>query len=389
MLGLGAAATALFVAAFSGDQRAKFNRLNPFPWAEEERPIRWPGDRSLRELAGKPSFWAMAIGAALTALVGYGLAGFQATEVPRGQARLLGKIQWLESTGHADYAAISSGLNKRYANNWQAGLTYTYMLFMHDDTTNFQYEGNNPFDPDAEWARSQEFQRHTLRFNAIYRLPWDINLSGAYFFGSGNYYQTTIAATPFGSVGNNRYVTTAVTVPADVADRFDGPTSFAVGDVIPRNALKGDPLHRVDFRVAKDIPLPSGMKLGLIAGNPFDVGRRLFATGLPTRVPKLLQTHGGRLLAVLCIDDDISERTLGTVSRNRRHRDPETALSHAGMLKNGFLLRHRQLPAGPQSPAGWSFIWRCSLSSSNIRVTSLSSSSAKRTTAAARRRSRR
>ncbi|MEZ5292638.1 MAG: hypothetical protein R2745_16270 [Vicinamibacterales bacterium] len=175
-----------------------------------------------------------------------------------------GKIQWLESTGHADFAAISSGLNKRYANNWQAGVTYTYMLFMHDDTTNFQYEGNNPFDPDAEWARSQEFQRHTLRFNGIYHLPFDINLSGAYLFGSGNYYQTTIAATPYGPVGNNRTVTAAITVPSDVQDRFDGPTSFAVGDVIPRNALKGQPLHRVDLRLAKDIPLGNGMRLGLI-----------------------------------------------------------------------------------------------------------------------------
>ncbi|MGE0814434.1 MAG: carboxypeptidase regulatory-like domain-containing protein [Vicinamibacterales bacterium] len=175
-----------------------------------------------------------------------------------------GKIQWLESTGHADFAAISSGLNKRYSNNWQAGVTYTYMLFMHDDTTNFQYEGNNPFDPDAEWARSQEFQRHTLRVNGIYHLPFDINLSGAYLFGSGNYYQTTIAATPFGAVGNNRTVTTALTVPSAVQDRFDGPTSFSPGDVIPRNALKGDPLHRVDLRVAKDIPLGNGMRLGLI-----------------------------------------------------------------------------------------------------------------------------
>ena len=38
---------------------------------------------ALRELAGKPSFWTMAIGAALTALVGYGLAGFQAPMAQR------------------------------------------------------------------------------------------------------------------------------------------------------------------------------------------------------------------------------------------------------------------------------------------------------------------
>ena len=75
-------------------------------------------------------------------------------------------------------------------------MSYTYMLFMNDDTTNFQYQGNNPFDPEAEWARSTDFQRHTLRFNGIWRLPYDISVSGAYLFGSGNYYATTVGAEP-------------------------------------------------------------------------------------------------------------------------------------------------------------------------------------------------
>jgi len=38
---------------------------------------------TLRELASKPTFWTMALGAALTALVGYGLAGFQAPMAQR------------------------------------------------------------------------------------------------------------------------------------------------------------------------------------------------------------------------------------------------------------------------------------------------------------------
>ena len=38
---------------------------------------------TLRELGPKPTFWTMAIGAALTALVGYGLTGFQAPMVQR------------------------------------------------------------------------------------------------------------------------------------------------------------------------------------------------------------------------------------------------------------------------------------------------------------------
>jgi hypothetical protein len=176
-----------------------------------------------------------------------------------------GVIQWLEANGKADYGALSAAVNRRYRNNWQASLSYTLLLFMHDNTTNFQYQGNNPFTPEAEWARSTEFQRHTLRLNGIWRLKYDFSVSGAYLYGSGNYYQTNFAANPFGHGGVTRYVTAPTTVSADVADRFDGPTSFGIGDVIPRNALKGLPLHRVDVRLSKDVNLPGGVKITGIA----------------------------------------------------------------------------------------------------------------------------
>jgi hypothetical protein len=38
-----------------------------------------------------------------------------------------------------------------------------------------------------------------------------------------------------------------------------------VGDVVPRNALKGLPLHRVDLRVSKDFGLPGSAKITGIA----------------------------------------------------------------------------------------------------------------------------
>ncbi len=139
---------------------------------------------------------------------------------------------------------------------------------MNDDTTNFQFEGNNPFDPDAEWARSTDFQRHTLRLNGLWRGPWGINIVGRLLLRLGQLLlHDHCSANPFGAVTRaaNRYVTAPVTVPAGVQDRFDGPTSFAVGDLVPRNALKGDPLHRVDMRLSKDFTLPGGMRISLIA----------------------------------------------------------------------------------------------------------------------------
>ncbi len=176
-----------------------------------------------------------------------------------------GKIQWLASDGRADFATISTAVTRRFRNNWQASLSYTLTLFQHDNTTGFQFEGNNPFDPRAEWARSTEFQRHTVRLNGIWRLPYGFSVAGAYLHGSGNYFATTYAANPFGAVGTNRFVTVPLIVNPTALDRFDGNASYAVGEVVPRNALKGFPLHRVDLRASKDVALPGGVKLTGIA----------------------------------------------------------------------------------------------------------------------------
>jgi len=51
----------------------------------------------------------------------------------------------------------------------------------------------------------------------------------------------------------------------NVADRFDGPASIAPGQVAPRNALQGLPLHRIDLPVSKDIGLSNGIRLTGIA----------------------------------------------------------------------------------------------------------------------------
>jgi len=190
-----------------------------------------------------------------------------------------GQIQWLESSGHADYAALATGFTRRFRNNFQANVAYTLMFYMNDDTTGFQYQGNNPFEPDAEWARSTDFQRHTLRFNGIYRLPYGFSLAGAYLYGSGNYYSTTVALNPFGHTGTTRLNsgTTALVIPESVAisstnsatiavrSRFDGPSSIAPGEIAPRDALVGLPLRKVDLRLTKEVKLHGNVKLTGIA----------------------------------------------------------------------------------------------------------------------------
>ena len=50
----------------------------------------------------------------------------------------------------------------------------------------------------------------------------------------------------------------------DVASRFNGPSTIASGETIPRNALQGLPLHKVDLRLTKDIKIAGSAKISLI-----------------------------------------------------------------------------------------------------------------------------
>jgi hypothetical protein len=55
-------------------------------------------------------------------------------------------------------------------------------------------------------------------------------------------------------------------------DRYAGNPVIASGDVIPRNALRGLPLHKVDLRITKEVALVKRVKATLIGEvyNLFD-----------------------------------------------------------------------------------------------------------------------
>jgi hypothetical protein len=181
--------------------------------------------------------------------------------------REYGQITWREGTGEREYMALMSSLTRRLHNKLQAGVTHTLMFYYNDDN-----DTNNNYGPELrEWARATEFQRQTLRTYALYQLPWRMAISGAYFYGSGNYFLATHASTPYGKPGANRLnVGAPVTIPTAVRDRFAGPDVICTGCVVPRNALRGLALHRVDFRFNKDIGLGGTRRLSLI-GELFNI----------------------------------------------------------------------------------------------------------------------
>jgi hypothetical protein len=182
-----------------------------------------------------------------------------------------GQISWYESIGKQDYLALSTGFTRRLQNNFQAGATHTLMFYQHDDGASWNNMGDNPFDREADWARSTSFQRNTVRLWAMYQLPFGLSASGVYFFGSGNYYGGTISGAPYGKPGTNRLnIGAPITIPEKMRDRFDGPDVIATGEVAPRNALRGTPLHKVDLRVQQEIKLFGNMRVQLV-GEVFNL----------------------------------------------------------------------------------------------------------------------
>jgi hypothetical protein len=195
-----------------------------------------------------------------------------------------GQIAYFVSTGKRDAALLSTAINRRFQKNFQGGLTYTLMFSMHDDgTIGYTAPGqNNQFNYlDGEYATSTDFQRNTLRAWTLYRLPWGFTSSVSYFYGSGNRFAASVAAAVYGKPGTNRLnltaaggATTAIVIPSSatlangdvipVAARFHGPGTINSGDTIPRDALEGLPLHKVDLRLTKEIPIGSTVKVSLI-----------------------------------------------------------------------------------------------------------------------------
>jgi Carboxypeptidase regulatory-like domain len=194
-----------------------------------------------------------------------------------------GQLLAFTSDGHKDQTQISTAVTRRLRAGFQAGVTYTLMLSMHDDGT-LGYTNptaNNPFDYlDGEYATSADFQRNTVRGWALYQLPWGFSTSVSYFYGSGNRYNATIAGTPYGKTGSNRLnlsntggPAASITIPDDMVDRWQGPAVITSGMVIPRNALEGLSLHKVDLRLTKDVRLVASARLQLI-GEVFNLFNR-------------------------------------------------------------------------------------------------------------------
>lgn len=177
-----------------------------------------------------------------------------------------GEIQWMESTGRTEALLLSTSFTRRFRNNFQGGVTYTRTLRRHDNTTGFGIQSNNQFDLDADFSRSTDFQRDTVRANGIVNLPWQFTVGASFIYGSGTHDNATLSGRPFNKPGTNRLnIGAPIVVPTAVLDRWEGPAVIETGTVWPRNALRGLPIYKVDMRLSKTIGRPGALQVTMLA----------------------------------------------------------------------------------------------------------------------------
>jgi hypothetical protein len=153
--------------------------------------------------------------------------------------------------GQSDYHGLQMALTKRFRNRWQGAATYTLAWLKnrsglpHSGTTQVTF----PVAPDLgdEYTYAVTDQRNRMVLNGIWDMGWGFQLSGLYFFGSGERYETNYGG--------------------DVRD-YGSPDGSARlrpdGTIVPRNDLVGDSVNRTDLRLQKR----------------FTFGRRMSADGI-------------------------------------------------------------------------------------------------------------
>ena len=166
--------------------------------------------------------------------------------------------------GWSNYNAADFTLTKRFSHRWQGTATYTLARFKDSDPGRDQwYIGSDGMvarrpigfalapDMGGDYTLAGAYsgggvgaagdQRHRAVLNGIWDIGYGVQLSGIYFFGSGERRRTN-----FGSDLRDEGGTVGIIGAARL--RRDGT-------IIPRTGIVGDPIHRVDMRLQKRLPL--------------------------------------------------------------------------------------------------------------------------------------
>jgi hypothetical protein len=131
--------------------------------------------------------------------------------------------------------ALDLTLEKRLSDRWQLAGTYTLNF-----TKDYQPPPNVGFPLAVDYGGERTYavldQRHRAVFNGIWQVGRGFELSGLYFYGSGQRFATTWGG---GDLRQEGFIST---------DRLRPD-----GTIVPRNNFVGRPIHRVDLRFTKRV----------------------------------------------------------------------------------------------------------------------------------------
>ncbi|PYQ86783.1 MAG: hypothetical protein DMG02_24130 [Acidobacteria bacterium] len=149
--------------------------------------------------------------------------------------------------GRSNYNGLQTVFTKRMSHRWQGTLTYTLSTLKDSDPrplsglTEVPFQVNAAFGDDYGPAVSD--QRHRAVFNGIWNAGYGFQLSGIYFYGSGERFAVTsgagVSTTLIGAAGSDRL-------------RSDGT-------IVARNGLVGFPIHRLDMRLQRRFKIAGGV----------------------------------------------------------------------------------------------------------------------------------
>jgi Carboxypeptidase regulatory-like domain/TonB dependent receptor len=157
----------------------------------------------------------------------------------------------------SNYHALRTGLTKRLSQRWELSATYTLSGLW--DAYPPAYSGMTPVPFPTSPAIGGEYslgigdERHRATTSAIWNLPYGLQLTGLYFFGSGLRFATSWGT----DVLDLGQAVVGGGTSASLENRVT-PT----GAIVPRNDFVGLPVQRVDLRLQKRFALGRTAILG-------------------------------------------------------------------------------------------------------------------------------
>jgi hypothetical protein len=147
---------------------------------------------------------------------------------------------WSNSNG------LELSFTKRLSHRWQASGNYTLSTLRDGQPAPWSgvmnpvaFAVTTPLGEEYGFAATD--QRHRAVFNGIWQPGYGLQLSGLYFYGSGQRFATT-------------YGGDLLDTGTTVGSARQRPASVG-GGATPRNGIVGEPIHRVDLRLQKHLAL--------------------------------------------------------------------------------------------------------------------------------------